>query len=62
MTSLERKEIARAAAMVFGGKPQVFEFKYEFTNNKIGILESPDSPVDGVTSYATVGKFSFHVA
>lgn len=59
MVTPERKEIARAAAKAFGGKPQVFEFEYEFTNNKIGILQSPDSPVDGVTSYATVGLSDF---
>ena len=57
--STSRKNIARSAAAAFEGTPKVTEFTYDFTDNSVGILECANSPVQGVTSYSTVGLSDF---
>jgi antitoxin YqcF len=59
MATESTKRIARAAAEAFGGTPKVTRYWDEPDQNYIDLLEVRDSPVDGVTSYATLGLSEF---
>ncbi|PPK69565.1 suppressor of fused domain protein [Actinokineospora auranticolor] len=53
--SESNRAIARAAAAAFGGRPTVTRFYDDDERNAVDVLEVPDSPAGGVTSYATLG-------
>jgi antitoxin YqcF len=53
--SSARKEIARRAAAVFGGRPRVDRYWDEAERNSVDMLSCADSPCVGVNSYATLG-------
>lgn len=51
--SAANKQLARADG--FGRRPQVTRFRDEHETSRVDIAEAADSPVPGVTSYATLG-------
>ncbi|MBK8802838.1 MAG: suppressor of fused domain protein [Fibrobacteres bacterium] len=52
---LESKQIAKAAAVAFGGVPQVHRYWDDSELNNIDILSCSDSPWAGVIAYSTIG-------
>lgn len=53
--SIQKKQIAKAAFQVFGGKPSVVKYWDDQQKNDVDILSCPDRPQAGVTSYSTIG-------
>jgi antitoxin YqcF len=50
-----QREIARHAASAFGGEPEIRRHWNEDRTSYVAVLGAPDTPVDGVTSWATIG-------
>jgi hypothetical protein len=53
--SQARRELARYAAGVFGGKPEVTRFLDDGNKSHVDILVAQDAPLKGVRSYSTLG-------
>jgi hypothetical protein len=53
--STENKAIAKTVAAVFGGNPKVIEYLDAEERSRVAILQAPDRPWQGVTSYSTIG-------
>jgi antitoxin YqcF len=53
--SPEKKTLARHVVTAFAGKPQVRAYYSEDKKLTIDLLWCPDRPVEGVTSYSTIG-------
>ena len=49
------KQVARAAAKAFGGSPRVWKFWDDNHESSVDILSCENRPLDGVTSFSTVG-------
>ena len=49
------RELARYAAGVFGGKPEVTRFLDDGNQSHVDILVADDAPLKGVRSYSTLG-------
>jgi hypothetical protein len=53
--SPERELIVEYASKAFGGSPQVDYYGDKNEELKVGILSSRDRPMNGITSYSTIG-------
>lgn len=55
------KIVAKAEMKIFGGVPKVFRYWDDFKIRNIEILHCEDTPLKGVTSYATIGLNSIDI-